>query len=1031
MPMGPSLLAEALKIFLAPALPYLLSLGGKAAEEAAKVAGKTGVTKVWERLWPKVEAKEAAKEAAEDLAAAPENPRAGDVFQWQLEKLLAADEDLAEELRGLLAQAGVVVVQKQSGSGGQAQGSEPVVSGERGVSARDARGASIFTGDHVHVVQGPESAARSESVRDAYLHHLFTHLRKLALSGVDPELANDPKAQMDLDAVYTALLTGSEIAPERDPAIDALRRQETPRRQLSALEQLDRHDRLVLLGDPGSGKSTFVSFVALCLAGELLGREDANLALLTSPLPDDDGDAQDEPQPWGHGAILPVRVVLRDFAAAGLPTKGTKVGARHLLDFVRGELERSSLGAFAKHLEAELRDDGGLLLLDGLDEVPEAEDRRVQLRDLVRDFAGAFPRCRILVTSRIYAYQNQEWNLGENFQEASLAPFSPGQIRLFIGRWYEEVAPRRGLTPDDARGKATLLEHAIVSNERLLALAERPLLLTLMASLHAWRGGTLPEKRESLYAAAVELLLAHWERQRVVQGADGQAVVIQRSLSEWLKVSQDRLRKALDALAFQAHAEQATGEGTADVSEGDLLAALARVSSTVEANPSLLVEFLRDRAGLLLPRGVGVYTFPHRTFQEYLAARHLTVDDFPAKLVGLARENPERWREALLLAGAKAGAGTPSSVWSLARELSPLDPGDEAAEPADHWGALLAGQVLAESADLEEVSRAQAQDLERLRENLVSAMEGTTLPPVERALAGRVLAKLGDRREEVTTLDGMELCYVPPGAFRMGSDQRESEKPAHDLDLPYGYWMARYPVTVGQFRQYVEESGEEPGNRASLEGAANEPVARVSWREARRFCQWLTGRWRERGLLAEGWSVRLPSEAEWEKAARGGAEVPRTPHTQRADEGDAGVRPPGLELVRNRQPDRAFPWGEDFDQSRANTGETGVERTSAVGCFRTGASRYGCEDMAGNVWEWTRSLWGEDWQKPRFSYPYVPDDGRENPTAPDKTLRVLRGGAFDGGATRARCSARGRILPVLRDGFIGFRVSSSPFSSDL
>ncbi len=575
---------------------------------------------------------------------------------------------------------------------------------------------------------------------------------------------------------------------------------------------------------------------------------------------------------------------------------------------------------------------------------------------MVRDFAGTFPRCRILVTSRIYAYQNQEWNLGQDFQEATLAPFSAGQIRGFVAVWYQEVARRRGLAPDDARGKAALLERAIFSNDRLLALAERPLLLTLMASLHTWRGGTLPEKRESLYAAAVDLLLARWESQRVVQGSGGEAVVIQRSLAEWLKVSQDRLRSALDELAFRAHADQETAEGTADVSEGDLLAALARVSSAAEANPTLLVEFLRDRAGLLLPRGVGVYTFPHRTFQEYLAARHLTADDFPAKLVALARQAPERWREVLLLAGAKAAGGTPASVWQLAAELSPLDPADEAAEPADHWGALLAGQLLAESASLERVSVAQEKQLAGLRTHLLSVMRGTALPTVERALAGRSLAKLGDPRTEVTTLDGMELCFVPPGAFRMGSEDHENERPAHDLDIPYGYWIGRYTVTVAQFREYVEESREEPGDLDSLRGEPNEPVVWVSWHEARRFCEWLTERWRRRGFLPQGWVVRLPSEAEWEKAARGGAEVPRELEPRAVGEGGVSNQDLDSDLQTNDRPARAFPWGEDFEADLANTGETGLNRTSAVGCFAASASPYGCEEMAGNVWEWTRSL---------------------------------------------------------------------------
>ncbi len=386
--MDPALLASALHEFLAPALPVLLGLSGKAAEAAATESGKAGVKKLWEKLKPKIEGKEAAKEAAADLAADPSDADAQAAFRRQLKKLLSADEELAGEVARSLGVAGVAFQAEQTGSGGLAQGSDQSVAGERGVAAHGGvHNSQLFTGDihQVHIGAAAKSAGSTAGLRASYLSHLFTQLRKLALSGVDPELASDAKAQMDLDAVYTALLTRSEVSPEHGSEPDALVRQGTPRRQLSALELLDRHSRLVLLGDPGSGKSTFVSFVALCLAGEVLGREDANLALLTSPLPREEEyprgeEDEPDPQPWRHGPLLPVRVVLRDFAASGLPKRGTQAGACHLLDFLRAELERSALGDFAPELEAELRDRGGLLLLDGLDEVPEAEARRVQLR---------------------------------------------------------------------------------------------------------------------------------------------------------------------------------------------------------------------------------------------------------------------------------------------------------------------------------------------------------------------------------------------------------------------------------------------------------------------------------------------------------------------------------------------------------------------------------------------------------------------------------------------------------------------------
>jgi formylglycine-generating enzyme required for sulfatase activity len=294
-----------------------------------------------------------------------------------------------------------------------------------------------------------------------------------------------------------------------------------------------------------------------------------------------------------------------------------------------------------------------------------------------------------------------------------------------------------------------------------------------------------------------------------------------------------------------------------------------------------------------------------------------------------------------------------------------------------------------------------------------------------RLAAGIVLADLGDPRPEVTTVDGMRFCLVPAGAFLMGSDKERAaepwENPRHPCLIPYPFWMGRFPVTVGQFREFITACGHSPQDPDSLRGHPNEPVVRVTWYEAMAFCKWSTNRWRRAGWLQPGWSVRLPTEAEWEKAARGGQEIPATNVL-----GRPGRLPPSPDMIANPLPGRRFPWGDRTDRNRANYANTESLRPSAAGCFPGGASPYGCEDMSGNVWEWTRSIWGEDGSQPRFRYPYSPRDGREDVRTPSRAFRVLRGGAFNLTSGFARCARRGKHFPHSWLAYVGFRVLLAP-----
>ena len=434
---------------------------------------------------------------------------------------------------------------------------------------------------------------------------------------------------------------------------------------------------------------------------------------------------------------------------------------------------------------------------------------------------------------------------------------------------------------------------------------------------------------------------------------------------------------------------------------------------------------MKLRAGLLLERTPGVYTFPHRTFQEYLAGAYLSAQgDFAEQAVRLATAGP-LWREVILLAVGRLIhlGGDTAKPLALVAELCPATAVDTDIAWQQAW---LAGDVLLEMGHSRRRGSRQAHDLhERVRWRLVELLWADRLRPVERAAAGATLTRLDDPRfrADAWYLPAEPLLgfrRIPAGPFLMGSDPGrdadayDDEQPQHTVDFPYEYYMARYPVTVAQFEAFVQASGYKPRDEDCLRGLPNHPVVWVSWHDALAYCEWLTARLREwsetpeplaHGLRTAGWCVTLPSEAEWEKAARG------------AD-------------------GRLYPWGDDPNPNCANYRETGIGKTSAVGCFPGGVSPYGVEEMSGNVLEWTRSLWRPERSEPTFSYPYKPEDGREQLQAPDDIYRVVRGGAFwRDPQDRALCLSRQRRrarrprLPRLSRGGAPMPLISDPLVS--
>ena len=247
-------------------------------------------------------------------------------------------------------------------------------------------------------------------------------------------------------------------------------------------------------------------------------------------------------------------------------------------------------------------------------------------------------------------------------------------------------------------------------------------------------------------------------------------------------------------------------------------------------------------------------------------------------------------------------------------------------------------------------------------------------------------------RPDAWELPGSDLLgflEVSAGPFIMGEDADR-----HTVDLPR-FFVGQFEVTVGQFRTFLDDTGHVPEGTRSVQGPSNHPVRHVSWHEAMAYAAWLTERLRYwsktpralAGLLRgthgqPPWRITLPSEAEWEKAARGA---------------DA----------------RVYPWGNGRPTGdHANYPDAGFRTTAAVGSFPEGQSPYGVQDMSGNVWEWTRSLYRD--------YPYDPGDGRESTRV--WGLRVLRGGSFLYRPHNLRGTVRVGDVPGIRMSDYGFRL---------
>ncbi|MBK9233732.1 MAG: SUMF1/EgtB/PvdO family nonheme iron enzyme [Anaerolineae bacterium] len=513
---------------------------------------------------------------------------------------------------------------------------------------------------------------------------------------------------------------------------------------------------------------------------------------------------------------MPVIVVLRDLAARLAGIEVAKLSGERrdetLAAAVRAQavadLARLDCAGFAADLRAAIQDGTCLLILDGLDEVPFAQ--QTQVRQAVGAVIQCYHPARLIVTCRIRSYTGAA--VLPNVPSFTLAPFDDEKVRAFATAWYNAQREMGRVDAEQARRKAANLAEAALSAD-LRELAENPMMLTTMAIIHQREIG-LPKERVRLYSLAVDVLLRRWQQRKAGETGLTPSAALSAFLRDDLK-----LRLVMERLAYEAH--RAKRGAAVDLERGATLVLLDQAEYL--GDTSLAAEFLDyvdQRAGLLLGRGgelghPATYSFPHRTFQEYLAGCYLVGQRQPDRTYYAHAAEGDYFGLAARL-GAEELLYNRRNLHGLLDLAYHLCPAHEIATTQARRATLWAG-LTAALAGRETIERdANGPDggpvyLARLIPRLAALLAAGLTPP-ERADAGVALARLGDPRGEAMTIEGMEFCFVPAGRFVMGSADDDKaadndEKPQHAVDLAYGYWLGRYPVTNAQYAAFVAAGG--------------------------------------------------------------------------------------------------------------------------------------------------------------------------------------------------------------------------------
>ncbi len=423
-----------------------------------------------------------------------------------------------------------------------------------------------------------------------------------------------------LDNVFTDVFVLNRITADRRLTVEQLLQQQDTRvqnhgvKRRLAVEVVKTHTRLFLLGKPGAGKTTMMKWLVIqCTDGKL--------------------------------KHTPIFVTLKEWADSGEPD---------LLDFIARQFKVHGFPDARLFVETLLREGGAMVLLDGLDEVNLEGGRREGIIQRVKDFAKTFPHSRCVVTCRVAATDYQF----EDFMYVELADFSPEQAECFANNWFRQ---------DPAKAKGFSEEFRKPENRDLRDLGRTPLLLTLLClnyeeTLH------FPRRRVEIYEEAMDALLKKWDLSRGIKRDE-----------TYRDLSLGHKRLLLSRLAAETF-EKGEIFFRKDEVEGRIMAFLGRLpraNAPHEGDGAVVLQSIEAQHGLMITRARGIVSFSHKTFHEYLTAKHIEKNPVPAVLRGLAEHgHDDGWHEVLMMTASllePEQADTLFETWGTAERQALLE----------------------------------------------------------------------------------------------------------------------------------------------------------------------------------------------------------------------------------------------------------------------------------------------------------------------------------------------------------------------